>query len=208
MISKVSGILKEKRQNSVIIDLGGMSYEVFMPEIIMKSLDGMVGPDKRIELITYHYLQIDTVKGVPFLIGFINEVEKEFFEKFITVSGIGPKAAIKALSMPISVIAQAIDEGNLSLLKSLPRVGEQKAREIVAKLQGKVGKFGLIRDGGVAQLPRAKEDIQKEALEVLLQLQYKTGEAKHMIAKVISGKPEIDSAEGLLNEIYKQKRLT
>jgi len=207
MISKVSGILKEKRQNSVIIDVSGMSYEVFIPEIIMKSLDTMVGPDRRIELITYHYLQIDTVRGVPFLIGFINEVEKEFFEKFITVSGIGPKAAIKALSVPISVIAQAIDEGNLSLLKSLPRVGEQKAREIVAKLQGKVGKFGLIRDEHVAQLPRIKEDIQQEALEVLLQLQYKKGEATQMITRVISGKPEIDSAEELLNEIYKQKRL-
>lgn len=207
MISRIAGTLKEKRENSVVIDVSGISYEVFIPDVIMRALDGAVGEDKRLELITYHYLQMDPMKGVPLLVGFLNEVEKEFFEKFITVAGIGPKAAVKALSLPISVIAKAIDEGNLSLLKSLPRVGEQKAREIVAKLQGKVGKYGLIQDKHVADMPKVKEDIQQEALQVLLQLQYKKNEAKEMIAKVISANPKIENAEELLNEIYKQKRL-
>jgi len=206
MISRISGILKEKKENSVIVDVNGISYEVFIPEVIMKTLDGAVGPDRKIELVTYHYFQMDPMKGVPFLVGFFNEVEKEFFERFITVSGIGPKAAVKVLSLPISVIAKAIDEGNLSLLKSLPRIGDQKAREIIAKLQGKIGKFGLIQDGHVSELPKMKEDIQEEALQVLLQLQYKRGEATQMIAKVISKNPKIETAEGILNEIYKQKR--
>jgi len=206
MISRISGILKEKRENSVIIDVNGISYEVFIPEVIMKTLDGAVGADRKIELVTYHYFQMDPMKGVPFLVGFLNEVEKEFFERFITVSGIGPKAAVKVLSLPISVIAKAIDEGNLSLLKSLPRIGDQKAREIIAKLQGKIGKFGLIQDGHVSELPKMKEDIQEEALQVLLQLQYKRGEAGQMIDKVISKNPKIETAEGILNEIYKQKR--
>ena len=207
MISHISGILKERRENSVIIDVGGISYEVLIPDVIMKTLDGAISEDRRIELVTYHYLQMDTMKAVPFLVGFLNEVEKEFFEKFITVSGIGPKAAIKAISLPISVIAKAIDDGDLSLLKSLPRVGEQRAREIVAKLQGKVGKFGLIRDGHVSELPKAKDDIQQEALDVLLQLQYKKNEAKQMIANVASKNPKVETAEDLLNEIYKQKKI-
>lgn len=207
MISRISGILKEKRENSVIIDVNGISYEVFVPEVIMKALDETIKGEERIGLITYHYFQMDHVKGMPFLVGFFNDVEKEFFEKFISVSGIGPKAAIKALKLPISIIAKAIDEGDLSLLKSLPGVGEQKGREIIAKLQGKVGKFGLIQDKHISELPEAREDMQQEALQVLVQLQYKKSEAKQMISEAVSKRPEIKTAEELLNEIYKQKRI-
>ncbi len=207
MISRISGTLKQRKENSVIIDVNGISYEVFIPEIIMKALDTSAGEDGKIELITYHYLQMDTMRGVPFLVGFLNDVEKEFFEKFITVSGIGPKGAVKALSLPISVIARAIDEGNLSLLKSLPGVGEQKGKEIIAKLQGKVGKFGLIQDGYVSELPKTGEDIQEEALQVLLQLQYNKTEAKKMVQEAVAASPSTQTAEELLNEIYKQKKL-
>ncbi|PIU41973.1 MAG: Holliday junction DNA helicase RuvA [Candidatus Omnitrophica bacterium CG07_land_8_20_14_0_80_42_15] len=207
MISRISGTLREKRENSVIINVSGISYEVFIPDVIMKVLDGSIGADGKIELVTYHYLQMDPSRGVPFLVGFLNEVEKEFFEKFITVSGVGPKAAIRALALPISVIAKAIDENNLSLLKSLPGVGERKAREIVAKLQGKVGKFGLMQDGHISELPKPKDDIQNEALDVLLQLQYKRNEAKEMVSKAISRNPDIKTSEELLNEIYKQRKL-
>jgi Holliday junction DNA helicase RuvA len=199
--------LREKRENSVLIEVNGLSYEVFVPEVILRALDESTGEQNAIELVTYHYVQMDTMRGVPFLVGFFNDIEREFFERFISVSGIGPKAAIKALKLPISVIAKAIDEGNLSLLKSLPGVGEQRAKEIIAKLQGKIGKFGLIQDEHVTELPETSEDIQHEALQVLLQLQYNKTEAKRMIADVITNNPKIKTAEELLNEIYKQKKI-
>jgi Holliday junction DNA helicase RuvA len=199
--------LREKRENSVLIEVNGLSYEVFVPEVILRTLDESTGEQNAIELVTYHYLQMDTMRGVPFLVGFFNDIEREFFERFISVSGIGPKAAIKALKLPISVIAKAIDEGDLSLLKSLPGVGEQRAKEIIAKLQGKIGKFGLIQDTHIAELPETSEDIQHEALQVLLQLQYNKTEAKRMIAEVIAKHPKIKTAEELLNEIYKQKKI-
>ena len=84
--------------------------------------------------------------GVPVLVGFLNEVERDFFLEFIKVSGIGPRAAVKALNKAIGEIAQAIDRGDTKYLKTLPGIGEQKAKEIVAKLQGKMGKFTLMRD--------------------------------------------------------------
>src|SRR3989338_5611718 len=116
-----------------------------IPAAVMKGLDRAQGEDGTVALITYHYYQMDPSKAVPVLVGFVNEIEKEFFEQFITVSGIGPKAACRALSMPFSVIADAIDKADIALLKSLPGIGEQRAREIIAKLQGRVGKFGLIQ---------------------------------------------------------------
>ncbi|NQT75719.1 MAG: Holliday junction DNA helicase RuvA [Candidatus Omnitrophica bacterium] len=206
MICRISGKLIQRREDSIVLDVNGISYEVLIPGAVMHCLEGRVSEDNILSLIVYHYLQVEPSRGFPFLIGFFNEIEKEFFEKFITVSGIGPKAAVRALKVPISTIAQAIDVGDVSFLKSLPGIGEQRAKEIIAKLQGKVGKFGLIQDNVAAGvLARGKEDIQQEALDVLLQLQYKKTEAKNMIQQALIRNPDIKTSEDLLNEVYKQK---
>ncbi|MFA4991504.1 MAG: Holliday junction branch migration protein RuvA [Candidatus Omnitrophota bacterium] len=206
MICRISGKIAEKRDDAVIMDVNGMCYEVLMPGAVMQCLDNHVRSDGTVSLITYHYFQVEPSRGFPFLIGFLNEIEKEFFEKFITVSGIGPKAAVRALKQPISVIARAIDIGDVSFLKSLPGIGEQRAKEIVAKLQGKVGKFGLIQDSGISGGgSKGKQDIQEEALGVLLQLQYKKAEARTMLDEAIRRNQDIKTAEDLLNEVYKQK---
>ncbi|MBU3911980.1 MAG: Holliday junction DNA helicase RuvA [Candidatus Omnitrophica bacterium] len=206
MICRISGKLIDRREDSVILDVKGICYEVLIPGAVINCLDSHVNEDGTISLITYHYLQVEPSRGFPFLIGFLNEIEKEFFEKFITVSGIGPKAAVRALKMPISTIARAIDTGDISFLKSLPGIGTQRAKEIVAKLQGKVGKFGLIQDSaGVAPIQKDKENIREQAMDVLLQLQYKKFEAMNMIDAAFSRNPDIKTAEDLLNEVYKQK---
>jgi Holliday junction resolvasome RuvABC DNA-binding subunit len=77
----------------------------------------------------------------------------------------------------------------------------------VAKLQGKVGKFALIQDG-VGAIPvaqKGKEGIKEEALDVLLQLQYKKSEALGMIQEALNRNPNMDTVEDLLNEVYKQR---
>ena len=207
MICRISGKLIDRREELVILDVNGICYQILIPGAIMNCLDGQIQKDGTISLIVYHYLQVEPSKGFPFLIGFLNEIEKEFFEKFITVSGIGPKAAVRALNMPISSIAHAIDVGDISFLKSLPGIGEQRAKEIVAKLQGKVGKFGLIQDDVAARftLHKGKEDIKEEAIDVLLQLQYKKSEAINMVQEAIARNPDINTVEELLNEVYKQR---
>ncbi len=203
MIAHISGKIKKIKDSSVVVDVNGISYEVLVPPAVMKSIDGARLPDGSINFVTYHYYQMDPSKAMPVLVGFLNEVEKDFFEQFIKVSGVGPKAACKALSQSFSVIAEAIDRGDMALLRTLPGIGEQKAREIIAKLQGKVGKFCLIQDRLTQESPEAKEDIKEEALNVLLQLQYKRNEAKEMIEKAIRRNPNAASCEEILNEVYK-----
>ncbi|MFA5092958.1 MAG: Holliday junction branch migration protein RuvA [Candidatus Omnitrophota bacterium] len=207
MISRISGKIIEKGLNYLILDLNGLSYEVFIPACVMQGLEGATATENKISLLTYHYYQVDQAKSIPILIGFLNQVEKDFFEIFITVSGIGPRAALKALNKPISQIAQAIDEGDLAFLRSLPGIGEQRAKEIVAKLQNKVGKFGLIKDRAITEKTITK-DISEEALEVLLQLEYKKSEAQEMIKKVLERNATVNSTEELLNLVYKQKRIS
>ena len=205
MISRITGLVKEKGPNYLVLDLGGLSYEVFIPACVMQGIDTAMGSDGRVSLLTYHYYQVDQAKSIPILIGFLSQVEKDFFEIFITVSGIGPRAALKALNKPISLIAKAIDEGDLVSLKSLPGIGEQRAKEIVAKLQNKVGKFGLIQDRTLKEKTVAK-NISEEALDVLLQLEYKRSEALGMIKKVLEINSQVNTTEELLNLVYKQKR--
>ena len=213
MISQLTGIVSHVAENTLNLSVSGVSYEVFIPTSVMQNLGGKLEDNTEVTLVTYHYYQTDPSKSIPILIGFSNRIEKEFFEKFITVSGVGPKAAVKALKPPIPDIAQAIDEGDLVFLKSLPGIGEQRAKEIIAKLQGKMGKFGLMHGAlGRNGSPKGKAaegpagGARAEALEVLLQLQYKQEEAKEMLRKVFSRKPELSTAEEILNEVYRQRK--
>lgn len=205
MIVRLKGRLVERDGTSLVIDVHGLYYEVVVSPSVLQRIESNIDKDGNVNLVTYHYLQMDPSRGFPVLIGFTNEVERDFFQQFITVSGIGPRAAVKAISKPISEIAHAIDSGDLEFLKSLPGIGTQRAKEIVAKLQGKVGKFGLIQDKDVTPKERAAPQWQEEALEVLLQLQYKKPEALEMIKKALERAKDIQTTEGLLNEIYKQR---
>jgi Holliday junction DNA helicase RuvA len=206
MIARLHGKLVEKLDNALIIDVNGIYYEVLVPLSVLSRVDQQV-VDGAITLLTYHYLALSQSSGVPMLIGFFNEVERDFFLDFISVSGIGPRAAVKALNKPISEIARAIHAGDTAFLKTLPGIGLQRAKEIVAKLQNKVGRFALIQDKDIS-VPTEKEltkDFEQEALAVLLQLQYKKHEATGMIQKALERAKGINTTEELLNEIYKQR---
>lgn len=208
MIARISGQFVEKCKHSVILNIQGIQYEVLIPVSILQRIDECLDTNQNLSLITYHYIQIGPSSGVPVLVGFLNEIERDFFLQFITVSGIGPRAAVKALNQPISEISRAIDQGDVKFLKSLPGIGPQKAKEVIAKLQGKVGKFGLLQDretATAAAVSSASPAWQDEALEVLIQLQYKKHEAQGMIEKALARSSGINSAEELLNEIYKQR---
>lgn len=208
MIASIYGKVSSYSENTVILDVQGIFYEVVAPRSVIDRLDELKDSQGCVHLITYHYIQTDPSRGMPVLIGFFNDVEKDFFQQFIKVSGIGPRAAVKALDKPISQIVRAIDNNDLNFLKTLPGIGLQRAKEIVAKLQGRLGKFGLIRDQRPNTLNKKEiksADFQEEVLSVLLQLQYKKQEALEMIAKALERSDSIDNTEDLLNEIYKQR---
>ncbi|MFC1703638.1 Holliday junction branch migration protein RuvA [Candidatus Omnitrophota bacterium] len=206
MIARIKGKLLKKDKGMLLIDVNNVCYEVVIPPTVMSRIEETVDPEGSISLVTYHYYQAEPSKSTPVLIGFANEVEKEFFEQFITVSGIGPRAAARAINRPISEIVAAIDNADNALLRSLPGIGPQRAREIIAKLQGRVGKFGLIKDAQSSPArPAASDDVQNEVIQLLHQLQYKNHEAKEMVHKALERNPGANSAEELINEIYKQR---
>lgn len=201
MISYLVGRLISRDENRIVLEVNGIGYEILVPTIVLRALE-----DKQeIRLYTFHYLEVSRARGQPILIGFTNEVEREFFKRFIRVSGVGPRSACQALSLPFSAIARAIDSEDLDTLTSLPGIGPKTARKIVAELQGKVGCFHLIQDESRAELPSPKKVLEEEGLKILLQLQYKRAEAVQMLRSALERSPRIDTIEDLMNEIYHQK---
>src|SRR5277367_2019251 len=202
MFSRIAGTLLERDGEVVRLEVGGLTYDVVLPPSVAGKVDGAPGSPLALEV--YAQLQIDGNAGRYVFFGFTNTVEREFFEALISVAGVGPKAASRAFSAPMGRIARAIDAGDHAFLRTLPGIGQQKARDIVAKLQGKVTRFLLIQDAptpAVTPMP----DFAGEALAVLLQLAYRRVEAETMIAQTLEAAPHIDDAETLLAEVYRRR---
>lgn len=202
MFSRIRGTLVERGEGSVVLDVHGLSYEIYLPPCVAEKITSRDGEEVALEV--YAVLNIDGNTGHYTFYGFSNAIEREFFEALISVASIGPRSAARAFSQPMSRIAGAIDRADHGFLKTLPGIGQQKARDIVAKLQGKVAKFLLIQE---AQATPAvpMPDFADEALAVLLQLEYKRGEAEEMIRSTLEASPKIHDAETLLAEIYRRK---
>jgi len=202
LIYQIKGKLIKKSKEHVIVQLNNMLYRISIPETVSSNI---LPGQEEISLVIYHYINIDKNRGIPVLIGFLDELERDFFEKFISVSGVGPKAALKAFNKPVAQMAQAIEEGDTNFLKTLAGIGLQKAKQIIAHLQGKVGRFALMKEAKITYQTNNTE-ILEETKKILKRLQYNEKEITSMIESALKDTPDVTSSEELLNKIYQQKR--
>jgi Holliday junction DNA helicase RuvA len=202
VFSRIRGKVVERGEDSLVLEAGGLAYEITLPPCIAEKIAGADREDVALEI--HSVLNLDGNAGRFSFYGFTNAIEREFFEALISVASIGPKSAARAFSQPMARIAHAIEQGDHAFLQTLPGIGQQKARDIVAKLQGKVARFLLIKEGH-PPAPPPIPDFADEALAVLLQLEYKRAEAEALIASTLETAPDVHDAETLLAEIYRQK---
>jgi Holliday junction DNA helicase RuvA len=201
MFSSINGSLLSIGEQSVVIEAGGLGYEIIVPPSLLEPLRR--NPPAQLRLVIYASLTLEGNSGRFTYFGFHNPIERDFFEAMIGVASIGPRSAARAFSKPMSVIAQAIDAGDATMLTTLPGIGKQKAREIIAKLQGKVTRFLLI--AGAESSPLPPPSFAEEALTVLQQLGYKLADAQSLIQEVLADEPQIHDAEALLAQIYRRR---
>ena len=182
-----------------------IGYEVLLPAIVMQSLQ-KVKIGETISL--YIFYQQTERQPKPVLIGFNLEVEKEFFQKFISVEAIGPLKAVRALEIPVREIATAIESGEVNKLAQLKGIGRRTAQKIIATLEGKMGKFALIRsDDSEPALP--DEDFSKQVQDVMIkQLGHNAADARRMIEKALKNNRSISTAEELFDEVYRGEIMT
>jgi Holliday junction DNA helicase RuvA len=209
MIRYLEGKLLKKEEDRIVVLANGVGYEVLLPAIVRQTFNAKrVGEDGEVVKLHIYYHQTER-QPKPLLIGFNHEPEKEFFEKFIKVEAIGPPTAVKALVLPIPRIARAIEERDTKTLESLRGIGKRTADKIVATLQGKVGKFALMREDWA--LPEEEVvDFKKQVEEVLVKdLGHRLSEAQRLIREAVLRSPGISTPEELFEEVYRgQKEVT
>ena len=200
MIAYIQGPLIKKDEDRVLVLANQIGYEVLLPAVVMETLHDKAAGDEVVFHIFYHQTER---QPKPTLIGFNLEVEKEFFQRFISVEDIGPLKAVKALSMPVRDIARAIEKKDVKALQKLKGIGNRTAQKIIATLAGKMDKFALIRKGE-APTPAPEEDFAGLVLDVLTkQLGHKPIDAKRMVGEALKRNPAIGSPEELFDEIYR-----
>ncbi len=201
MIGYLEGKLLKKENDRILLLTGHVGYEILLPTVVMETLKAKNAGDE-ISLYIYHHQTERQPK--PVLIGFNLEVEREFFQYFISVEDIGPLKAVKALNHPIRDIAAAIESKDVNKLKELKGIGNRTAQKIIATLAGKMNKFALIRKIQTEAPSPPAEDFSRQVLTLLtVQLGHKIAEAKQMIADAIKRRPSISTPEDLIEEIYR-----
>jgi Holliday junction DNA helicase RuvA len=213
MIASLRGRLRRRLDDRVIVESAGVGYEVVLPPVVARGLDGLMAGDgadgAELELVIYYHATRDQPR--PVLIGFAREVEREFFERLITVKDVGPLVAARALVAPIADIAEAIVRKDERFLRRLPGIGPQKCRNIVAQLEGKVAKYALLPREDAPVPPRREEADEVRALvrDILVrQMGLRPGEADQAIRDALGRRPDIDAPEALFEEIYRARRGT
>ena len=212
MIATLTGRLRRRAEDRVVLECGGIGYEVFLPPIALRALEGATAEagDKASELHLVIYYHATRDQPRPVLIGFTSDLDKEFFEKLITVKDIGPMVAARALAAPVAELAAAIARQDEKYLRALPGIGPQKAKNIVAQLQAKVAKFALARAGVVAEpvggaaAPVDADGLREMVWEILVkQLGHRPSEASQLITDALRRRPDLHSPEELFDEIYR-----
>ena len=214
MIASLRGRLRRRLEGRVILESAGVGYEVVLPPVVAHGLDGMTAGDgadaAELSLVIYYHATRDQPR--PVLIGFAQDVEREFFERLITVKDVGPLVAARALVLPIADIAEAIVRKDERFLRRLPGIGPQKCRNIVAQLEGKVAKYALLpRPGASPSAPagEAGDEVGVLVRDILVrQMGLRPGEADQAIRDALLRRPGTDTPEALFEEIYRARRGT
>jgi Holliday junction DNA helicase RuvA len=206
MIRYIEGKLLKKEEDRIVVLTNGVGYEILVPAIVRQTFNPKrAGEDGETVKLFIYYHQTER-QPKPLLIGFNYEPEKEFFEKFIKVEAIGPPTAVKALVLPIPQIARAIEERDSKTLEGLKGIGKRTADKIIATLQGKVGKFAMMREDQNL-FEEEVIDFKKQVEEVLVKdLGHKVGEAQRLIKEAILRNPEIVTPEELFEEVYRGQK--
>ncbi len=201
MIAYLKGTLFRREEDRILLLAGHVGYEIILPLFVMHTLEAKAMGDELSFFVYYHHTER---QPAPILIGFNTEIEKEFFQQFISVEAIGPLKAVKALNRPISDIACAIESNNAGLLKDLKGIGARTAQKIIATLGGKMGKFAVLPAGSGTASARVPAAFADKVLDVLIeQLGHKAAEARQMIAEALDRNTAIATPEELFDEIYR-----
>lgn len=202
MIGYLRGRVLRRTEGMVLLEVGGVGYDVSLPPVVEAALSAAA--EEPLELFISYHATANQPK--PLLVGFLREVEQEFFERFITVDGVGPTRAVRAMTRPVHEIADAIERRDAAFLRRLPGFGSRTAEKVIAALHGKMGKYALLVGAAGPARPEVP-DFKQEVIEILTrQLGHRAVEARRMVEEALARAPGVESAEALFQEVYRLER--
>ena len=204
MIKKISGVLGRVESTAIELGVGPVVHEVLVPEVVRRELQGRIG--QTVALHTLEFLEGNPTRGsmVPRLVGFLSEVEREFFELICEVDGVGVRKALRAMVRAVGDIATAIEEQDATLLATLPGIGAATAERMIAKLRRRMPKFALLvaRESPAGTVLAA--DVLAETFEVLRSLGHSEADARRLVDALRDGKKKYRDVQEALEAIYRQ----
>ncbi len=216
MITQIRGILRSVGEEELTLATDPYEIEVSIPEMARRQLQAKLG--EMVALHTLFYIEGNTMGGrmSPRLVGFLSAIDREFFEIFCSVDGVGVRKALRAMVKPVRELARTIQDQDVKLLATYPGIGEAMAERIVAKLRRKVGKFALIvgadgaTEAATAQAngvpDNAEPDVIRDTFAALVSVGHTESQARQAIDRVLTGKKKFKSVADMIDAIYVQQR--
>jgi len=203
MICRLTGRIVSVGEQAALVEVGGLCYEALVPASSLPELGRLVGEE--LTLFTIQYLEGNPTgtNMIPRMIGFLREADREFFNAFTKVKGISIRRALRAMAVPPHHLAAAIQNGDVATLTNLPEIGKKTAQQIIHDLRGKLDRF-LIETA--APMPvHELTDVQRVALEILVQWGDKRADAQRWIAQVVETTPDLAQPEDIVRAAYRIK---
>ena len=203
MITRISGTLENLAGDVAVLAVEPFHYEVMVPEFTRRQLQLKTG--ESIQLHTIHYIEGNAAQGgrlTPRLIGFLSEIEREFFELFCSVDGVGTKKALRAMVRPVQEVATMIENQNAEGMASLPGIGPATAERVIAKLRRKMPKFALLVTAKAGAQTVVETNLVEESFQLLCKLGHSEVEAQRMLDRALESKKKYKDVESLLSAVY------
>lgn len=207
MITRIKGNLLRLDETSATLGVDPFEYEVLIPDFTRRHLQMSVGSE--VSLLTIQYIDGNVQKGgrmTPRLIGFNSDIEREFFELFCSVDGLGVKKALRAMVRPVQDVARAIEQQDTKVIATLPGIGPATAERIVAKLRRKMPKFALMvtATGDLGESESVERSVVDETFQILLSLGHSESDARTLLEAPLATKAKYKDVESLLQAVYDQ----
>jgi Holliday junction DNA helicase RuvA len=204
MITKITGTPIAVSGDTLTLAVGAFEYEILVPEFARRNLQDRIG--REVSLHTVEYLEGNAMQGrlIPRLVGFLNPIEREFFDMFCEVDGVGVKKALRAMVRPVQEVAAMIEEQDAKGLATLPGIGPATAERVIAKLRRKVPKFALLVARDAAPVAEVERDLLSEAFEVLRVLGHSEADARRLLDGAIDKKRTFKDVDSLLHAVYEK----
>jgi Holliday junction DNA helicase RuvA len=198
MIAFLHGTLAEKTPSTVVLDVQGVGYELF---ISLSTYDRLPATGSKCRLLTHYHVRQDT----QMLFGFAQAEEKQMFERLINVNGVGPKLALSVLSgLTVAELITAIAEGNVKRINSVRGIGKKTAERIIVELRYKVDPLEALA-GRTAGGGDARNAMLRDVILALGQLGFPQDQARKMMQAALDADPAITDTEVLLRRVLRSK---